>query len=382
LSERTHEVNHNALAAGRRRFASVVPVLLSMPMETPRPDLTRIFLVILIFAALIAGSLWVLLPFLSALIWATTIVVATWPLMLRVQRHTGGHRLVAAGAMTLVMLAIFIVPFGVAVAVLLNGAIQGVEWVREVATQGLPTPPAWLAAIPWAGPRLVAEWQELAAGGPEGIVELLQPYMLATASFALRATGGIGLVLIHFGLTVVIAAILYANGEAAARGVILFAQRIGKERGERTIHLAGQAVRGVALGVVVTALVQSLISGVGLWIAGVPRAGLLLAVIFVLCIAQLGPLLVLVPAVIWLFWSGSIGWGIALAVLTAFVGVVDNILKPLLIRRGVDLPLLLIVAGVIGGLVGFGVVGLFIGPVILAVTYTLLESWVHEGQSK
>jgi predicted PurR-regulated permease PerM len=132
----------------------------------------------------------------------------------------------------------------------------------------------------------------------------------------------------------------------------------------------------------VTALVQSLISGLGLWIAGVPRAGLLLAVIFVLCVAQLGPLLVLVPAVIWLFWSGSIGWGIALAVLTAFVGVVDNILKPLLIRRGVDLPLLLIVAGVIGGLVGFGVVGLFIGPVILAVTYTLLQSWVHEGQAR
>jgi predicted PurR-regulated permease PerM len=213
------------------------------------------------------------------------------------------------------------------------------------------------------------------------VVELLRPYALATASFALAATGGIGLVVIHFGLTVVIAAILYANAETAARGVILFARRIGKDRGESAVRLAGQAVRGVALGVVVTALVQSLISGLGLWIAGVPRAGLLLAVIFVLCVAQLGPLLVLVPAVIWLFWSGSIGWGIALGVLTAFVGVVDNILKPVLIRRGVDLPLLLIVAGVIGGLVGFGVVGLFIGPVILAVTYTLLESWVKEDKS-
>jgi predicted PurR-regulated permease PerM len=93
-------------------------------------------------------------------------------------------------------------------------------------------------------------------------------------------------------------------------------------------------------------------------------------------------LLVLVPAVIWLFWSGSIGLGIFLAVLTAIVGVVDNILKPVLIKRGVDLPLLLIVAGVIGGLVGFGVVGLFIGPVILAVTYTLLETWVKEGEGK
>jgi predicted PurR-regulated permease PerM len=158
----------------------------------------------------------------------------------------------------------------------------------------------------------------------------------------------------------------------------MFAHRIGGERGERTMRLAGQAVRGVALGVIVTALVQSIIAGIGLWLAGVPRPGLLLAIIFVLAVAQLGPLPVLLPAVIWLFWSGDIVWGSVLAVVTVIVAIVDNVLKPVLIKRGVDLPLLLIVAGVIGGLIGFGVVGLFIGPVILAVTYTLLESWVRE----
>jgi predicted PurR-regulated permease PerM len=112
----------------------------------------------------------------------------------------------------------------------------------------------------------------------------------------------------------------------------------------------------------------------------VPRPGLLLAIIFVLAVAQLGPLPVLVPAVIWLFWSGNILWGSVLVVVTVIVAVVDNVLKPVLIKRGVDLPLLLIVAGVIGGLIGFGVVGLFIGPVILAVTYTLLDSWIKEGE--
>jgi predicted PurR-regulated permease PerM len=191
-------------------------------------------------------------------------------------------------------------------------------------------------------------------------------------------TGGFGLVAVHFLLTVVVAGILYANGEATARGVLMFAHRIGGERGERTMRLAGQAVRGVALGVIVTALVQSIIAGLGLWLAGVPRPGLLLAIIFVLAVAQLGPLPVLLPAVIWLFWSGDIVWGSVLAVVTVIVAIVDNVLKPVLIKRGVDLPLLLIVAGVIGGLIGFGVVGLFIGPVILAVTYTLLESWVRE----
>jgi predicted PurR-regulated permease PerM len=348
-------------------------------MQTPvQPDLTRTFLVILIIAVLIVGSLWTLMPFLGSIIWAGTIVVATWPLLIKVERLAGGRRSLATAVMTVVMLAIFIVPFALAVGVLLQAAIEGVDVVKAAVTVGLKPQPAWLADVPVVGPRLAARWQELAAGGPEAITEALRPFVRSTASWAVSLTGGFGLVAVHFLLTVVVAAILYANGEATARGVLMFAHRIGGERGERTMRLAGQAVRGVALGVIVTALVQSIIAGIGLWLAGVPRPGLLLAIIFVLAVAQLGPLPVLLPAVIWLFWSGDIVWGSLLVVVTVIVAVVDNVLKPVLIKRGVDLPLLLIVAGVIGGLIGFGVVGLFIGPVILAVTYTLLESWVRD----
>jgi predicted PurR-regulated permease PerM len=348
-------------------------------MQTPvQPDLTRTFLVILIIAVLIVGSVWTLMPFLGSIIWAGTIVVATWPLLIKVERLAGGRRSLATAVMTVVMLAIFIVPFALAVGVLLQAAIEGVDVVKAAVTVGLKPQPAWLADVPVVGPRLAARWQELAAGGPEAITEALRPFVRSTASWAVSLTGGFGLVAVHFLLTVVVAAILYANGEATARGVLMFAHRIGGERGERTMRLAGQAVRGVALGVIVTALVQSIIAGIGLWLAGVPRPGLLLAIIFVLAVAQLGPLPVLLPAVIWLFWSGDIVWGSLLVVVTVIVAVVDNVLKPVLIKRGVDLPLLLIVAGVIGGLIGFGVVGLFIGPVILAVTYTLLESWVRD----
>ncbi len=183
---------------------------------------------------------------------------------------------------------------------------------------------------------------------------------------------------VHFLLTVAVSAILYSNGETAAKGILMFAHRIGGERGEKSIRLAGQAVRGVALGVVVTALVESIVAGLGLWLAGVPRPGLLVALVFVFAVAQLGPMPVLVPAVIWLFWSGSYVWGVVLVIFTVVAAVVDNVMKPVMIRRGVDLPLLLIVAGVIGGLIAFGVIGLFIGPVILAVTYTLLVSWVTD----
>ena len=347
----------------------------------PGYDLARITLAVLIIGVLFAGSLWTLLPFLGALTWGATIVVATWPLLLRIQRVTGGRRSLATAVMTGVMLAIFIVPFALAIGMLLDAAVEGVELVRAFFVQGLAPPPDWIKRVPWVGERVAAEWRELAAGGPEAVIETVRPYLRPAAAWVLSMTGGFGMVVVHFILTVIIAAILYSNGEMAARGVLLLAHRIGREQGERAVRLAGQAVRGVALGVIVTALVQSLLAGLGLWVSGVPRAGLLLAVMFVLGVAQLGPLPVLAPAVIWLYWSGSVGWASALLVWTVLVGTLDNILRPVLIRRGVDLPLLLIIAGVIGGLIGFGVVGLFIGPVILAVTYTLLESWVRNDKA-
>jgi predicted PurR-regulated permease PerM len=135
----------------------------------------------------------------------------------------------------------------------------------------------------------------------------------------------------------------------------------------------------VALSIVVTAVVQSALGGIGLSVAGVPAAPLLTAVMLLLCLAQLGPLLVLVPSVIWVFWSGRVVSGAVLLGFTVVAGTIDNFLRPLLIRKGVDLPLVLIFAGVIGGLLAFGVIGLFIGPVVLAVTFTLLQAWVADG---
>jgi len=150
-------------------------------------------------------------------------------------------------------------------------------------------------------------------------------------------------------LTVIVAAILYSNGEAAARGVIRFGRRLAGDRGEEVVRLAGSAVRGVALGIVVTALAQTVLSGIGLAVAGIPFAALLTALIFVLCIAQVGPLVVLLGAVIWLYYNGHSGWATALLIWS--IG---------------------------GGLLAFGIIGLFVGPVVLAVTYRLLERWVAE----
>ncbi len=204
------------------------------------------------------------------------------------------------------------------------------------------------------------------------------PYAGSAAGWFVGALGGFGIVVVQFVLTVVIAAVLYAGGERAAAIVQLFGHRLAGERGRQSVLLAGQAIRGVALGVVVTALLQSVLGGIGLAIAGVPFAPVLTAVMFMMCIAQLGPGLVLIPAVVWQYWTGGPGWGTFLLVWSLIVISLDNIVRPMLIRKGAHLPMILLLAGVIGGLIAFGLVGIFLGPVVLAVAYTLLQAWMEE----
>ena len=170
---------------------------------------------------------------------------------------------------------------------------------------------------------------------------------------------------------------LYAHGEAVASGVRALARRLAGDSGDQVVLLSGQAIRAVALGIVVTALVQAVIGGIGLVVTGVPYAVLLTAVMFLLAVAQIGAGPVLFGAVVWLYWKDHALWAFVMLVWSLVTMSFDNILRPLLIKRGADLPLVLIFAGVLGGLVAFGIVGLFVGPVVLAVTYTLLVAWVN-----
>jgi predicted PurR-regulated permease PerM len=171
---------------------------------------------------------------------------------------------------------------------------------------------------------------------------------------------------------------MLANGETVRDAILQFARRLAGQQGYDVTIRAGQAIRSVVLGVVVTALLQAAIGGIGLAISGIPAASLLAAVMLFLCLAQLGPVLVLAPAVIWLYWSGQSGNGTLLLIIGVITMAIDNVVRPLLIRRGASLPLLLIFSGVIGGLIVFGIVGLFIGPAVLTVSYTLLTKWVAD----
>jgi len=345
-------------------------------MTSQRPELARTTLSVLFIGALIAGSLWILSPFLAGLVWATMIVVATWPVMRRVESAFGGRRAPAVAVMTIGLLAILIVPLAIALQAILEHADDLVALLGRLPNAQLPAAPEWLDRVPLVGDRAREAWNQLASAGMADLAGRARPYAGAAATWFGQQAGNFALVLVQFVLIVILSAVFYTGGESWAAWVRRFGQRLADDQGDRMVVLAGQAIRGVALGVVVTALVQSLLGGIGLAIAGVPFAGPLTAVMFALCIAQLGPILVLLSATAWAFYSLGAGWGIFLLVWSLVVGLMDNFVRPLLIRRGADLPLLLIFAGVVGGLVAFGIVGIFVGPVVLAVAYTLIDNWV------
>jgi predicted PurR-regulated permease PerM len=351
------------------------------PVSAARPsrgDLTRTLLGILFLGGLIVASFWILQPFLVPALWATMIVVTTWPVMLWLQTRLWNRRSLAVMAMMLMLLLLLVVPMVMAITTMASNAGEIVQLAKSLASFRMPAPPDWVANLPFIGPRAVVAWQQFAASGIEGLLARLAPYAGNVTRWFVASAGNFGLLFVQFLLTLLIAGIMYAVGERAADTVQRFGRRLAGERGENAVLLAGQAISGVVLGVGLTALIQSLLAGLGLAIAGVPFVSLLAALIFVLCLAQVGTFPVLIPAVIWVYWSGETAWGTVLLVWSLIVGTMDNFLRPFLIRRGADMPLLLVFAGVIGGLLAFGVVGIFVGPVILAVAYTLFEAWMDD----
>jgi len=365
-----------------RRVARLLPFRGRMnPLRPPVPawDLPRILLAVAAIGGLIAATFWVLRPFLPSVIWATMIVVATWPALCGVQTRLRGRRSLAVAVMTLGMLAILAAPMAVAIVTVVEHADLIVAWVESVGRRPLPEPPQWVVALPLAGPRLATAWQNLASARPEDLAARVAPYLAGVVAWAIAQVGGLGALFVQLLLTVGVSAVMYARGEVAAEGVLAFARRLAGDPGERVVRLSAGAIRGVALGIVVTALVQAAIGGIGLAVTGVPHALLLASIMLLLAIAQIGPAPVLLGGTVWLYLNGHTGWAVVLLGWTVATASLDNVLRPALIRKGADLPFILIFAGVLGGMLAFGLIGLFVGPVVLAITYTLLGAWVNEG---
>jgi predicted PurR-regulated permease PerM len=351
-------------------------------MAEMQRDITRDVLAVLFIVALIGSSLWILRPFLGALVWATTIVVATWPLLITAQTWLWGKRALAVTLMTLLLLGVLVVPLTLAIGTVVANVEEIAEWTKSLGGFKTPAPPEWVTNLPVVGARAADLWRYAAAAGFLEIGAKAAPYVGGVVKWFVAQVGGVGVLLVEFLLTVILAAAMYANGESASERIMRFGRRLAGERGENAVHLAGQTIRGVALGVVVTALVQAVFGGLGLLIAGVPFAGVLTGAMLLLAIAQIGVVPVLGAATAWLYWNDQTAWGTFMLVWTIVAGTMDNFLRPILIKKGANLPLLLVFAGVIGGLLSFGLIGIFVGPVILAVADALLTTWIDSDLKK
>jgi len=358
------------------------PALDRVSPEPAAGRLARTVLQLVVLGVLFAASLWIVRPFLLAGVWAAMIAIATWPLVLKLQSLLAGRRSLAVAVFALVLLLVLVIPLYFGIGAIVDGAHDVAHLSQSLTSWSIPQPPGWVETVPVVGDKVASRWREIAAESPEELTAQVTPYARDVAGWLLSQIGGIGTVLLQFLLTVLFTAILQAQGETAANGARRFARWIGGEQGDHAAQIAAGAVRAVALGVIVTAIVQSALVGIGFAVVGVPFAAILTALSFGLSVAQIGPAPLLIGAVVWAYMSLSGIWATAFLVWALFCATIDNIVRPVLIRRGADFPLLLIFTGVVGGLVAFGVVGLFVGPVVLGVTYTLLGEWLERSEKE
>jgi predicted PurR-regulated permease PerM len=323
---------------------------------------------------LLTGCLLVLWPFGSALLWASVLSFSLWPLYSRLLKLLGGRRTLTAALLSVALILIVLLPFGVVTVKLADNVTELKAATQRWLEAGPPAPPAWLAKVPLVGRTATEQWRALAAD--TGTLREQAKRLVEPVGAWLLATGlKLGVGLLQMALSLLITFFFLRNGPAVARQLTRGIERISGERGKHLLLLAGNTVRGVVYGILGTALVQAVMAGFGLLIAGVPGAALLAFLTFFLSVVPMGPPLVLLPAAFWLFHQGSTGWGIFMLIWALIVSTVDNFVKPWLISQGSDMPLILILFGVLGGAFAFGFIGVFIGPTLLAVGYRLLKEW-------
>jgi predicted PurR-regulated permease PerM len=330
---------------------------------------------LVMLAILAIGCVLVLRPFFSAVCFALILVVATWPAFDRLQQLLGGHKTLAALLMVTLAILVFVVPPAL-VALSVDYNVAGtVRLLRDLSQHGMPPPPAWVAEVDLIGPEIYARWQGLAQGGPEA-AERIQASIAWARQQLIDAGLGFGNAVVQLILAMLTAFFLYRDGAAARRSLIVAGRRVAGKQAPRLLRVAYATINGVVYGVLGTALAQALLILIGLWVTGIPAALLLGLLLFLLALIPFGPLLIWGPAAVWLYLDGETGQAIFIAIWSIAAGLVsDNVLRPYLISRGSDLPLLLILFGAVGGAVAFGILGLFLGPTLLAVGYELIREW-------
>ncbi|MDH2385005.1 AI-2E family transporter [Bradyrhizobium sp. CER78] len=329
-----------------------------------------------LLALLIYWSFVLIEPFVPILAWSVVLAVALYPVFTRLSRALGGRPKVAAALLTVISLGIVMG----AAAWLGVGAVDGVKDIADQLSAGsivVPSPPAQVKGWLLIGAPLYELWDR-ASTNLRAVLQEVVPHLkpLAGTLFAFAGNAGVGT--LKFLVAVALAGFLFPNGSRLAAACREFLSHIVPDRSEHFLDMAGATIRAVAQGVIGVAVLQSLLAGVGFKLAGIPSAGLLAFIVMLLAIVQIGAAIVLLPVIVWLWSTKDFATALVLTLFFLVVGVLDNVLKPLVMGRGLTTPTLVIFVGVIGGTLAHGIVGLFVGPIILAVAWELMLAWMRD----
>ena len=335
---------------------------------------------LLVLLLIAVGCFVVLRPFLTALLWATILSISTWPAFRWLERVLGDKTTLAAALMTILLGVALLVPIGILGTSLADNFARLSGQLLGAFENGPPAPPPWVAQLPYVGTEVAEAWHYF-ADDTTRFADTIRAYVGPATQWLLGLGTSLGRGVLDLALSVIAAFFFFRDGAHGARRLKVMLEKVAGERGHRLLAVAETTISGVVYGMLGTALAQGALAALGLWLAGVPGALFLGLITSLLSFVPVGPPLVWLPSALWLFSTGQIGWGIFMGLWGFFVvSTVDNIIRPYFISLGSALPLLLVLLGVLGGIVAFGLLGVFIGPTLLAVGYTLLREWSHSTE--
>ena len=324
---------------------------------------------------LVAGCFLVLRPFLTAMLFAAVVCISTWPVYVWLLRRMKGRQNIAALTMTLSLALLIILPLALVAYNLADNVTAFYDVIRQAVDNGPPEPPDWLKGVPIVGAS-ASEYWHLIATSPEEMDALTKRLLEPARNFLLAGGILLGQGVMEMSLAAFVSFFFYRDGVALLRFLNLSMDRVVGTHAANILAVINNTVQSVVYGLLGTALAQGFVATIGFAIAGLPAALLLGVVTALLSLIPVGPPLIWGGAAIWLFYQGTAGWGIFMLLWGFFlISSVDNVVKPMLISRGSNLPFILVLFGVMGGVLAFGFVGVFIGPTLLAVGYSLIQEW-------
>jgi len=344
---------------------------------TPTAQAIEIAIRLSLIFLILALCVQILTPFILVIVWGGIIAVSIYTPFLKLVQKIGGRKKLAVTLIVLIGISVILIP----VISLSTSMVDGAVTLGHQVSSGeisLPSPTESVRNWPLIGEKTYGLW--LQASENLGAFLEQYPHQLSVAGkMLLGAAAGVGTGLLQFVISTLIAAVFLLSADSAHESLRKVAHRIATQHGEEMLDMSSSTIRSVAVGVIGIAFIQSMLGGVGMLLAGVPAAGLLALLILILAIAQLPPLLILGPVAFYVFSAESTTVAVIFLVWTLMVSSSDMVLKPLLLGRGVDVPMMVILLGAIGGMITSGIVGLFIGAVILALGYKLFSAWIQWG---